>query len=96
MVDSQVSAGILSWFTVADWKKGLAFTVLWAYVYQLTAWPLLFWGTTLITAFTGFQIPAPPIVPWEQLIAGTTTLATVGGLQALRDKWTAPEEPRVP
>jgi hypothetical protein len=30
-------------------------------------------------------MPAPPIVPWEQLIAGTTTLATIGGIQAWRE-----------
>lgn len=78
----------LAWFTVADWKRSLAMVVLWAYAYALVAWPLLFWLTTIITSLYGVQMPAPPIVPWEQLIAGTTTLATVGGLQALRDKWT--------
>ena len=79
----------LAWFRVEDWKRSIALTILAAYAYQLVAWPLLFWLTTLLTMFTGTQWPAPPIVPWEQLLAGTTTLAAVGGIQAWRrDKQT--------
>lgn len=69
-----------------DWKRGIALTILWAYAYALVAWPMLFWATTLLTVWTGAHWPAPPIVPWEQLFAGTTTLATVGGIQAWRDR----------
>ena len=69
-----------------DWRRGIALVILWAYAYQLVLWPWLFWGTTIATALTGQQVPAPVIVPWEQLLAGTTTLATVGGITAWRDK----------
>lgn len=72
-------------FTPDDWRRGIALVILWAYAYQLVAWPLLFWLMTLLTLRTGVQWPAPPIVPWEQLGVGTTTLATVGGIQAWRD-----------
>ena len=68
-----------------DWKRAIALVILWSYFYALVAWPLLFWATTLLTAFTTQQWPAPPIVPWEQLFAGTTTLATVGGIQTWRE-----------
>lgn len=74
------------WLNPEDWKRGIALVILWAYGYQLVFWPLAFWGTTLLTLFTGMQWPAPPIVPWEQLMTGTTTLATVGGIQAWRDR----------
>lgn len=76
----------MRWFKVDDWKRGIALVILWAYAYQLVAWPLVFWATTLLSAFTGLQWPAPPVVPWEQLVAGTTTLAAVGGIQTWRDK----------
>jgi hypothetical protein len=68
-----------------DWKRGIALVILWAYGYQLVAWPLLFWATTIVSAFWR-QFPAPPIVPWEQLFAGTATLATVGGIQTWRER----------
>ena len=73
-------------FTPDDWRRGIALVILWAYAYQLVAWPLLFWMASFLTLYTGSQWPAPPIVPWEQLFAGTTTLATVGGIQAWRDR----------
>lgn len=73
------------WLTPDDWKRGIALVILWAYGYQLVAWPILFWITCLLTMGTGAQWPGPPIVPWEQLAAGTTTLAGVGGIQAWRD-----------
>lgn len=75
-----------------DWKRSIALVILWAYGYQLVFWPLAFWATTLLTMATGNQWPAPPIVPWEQLFAGTTTLATVGGIQAWRDKISSGQE----
>lgn len=86
-------AVIARWFTPEDWKRSIALVILWAYAYQLVAWPLIFWLTTLLTAYTGTQVPAPPVVPWEQLFAGTTTLAAVGGIQAWRDKAHNTSEP---
>ena len=77
--------GWLHWLNPDDWKRGVALVILWAYAYQLVAWPILFWGTTLLTLFTGQQWPAPAIVPWEQLAAGTATLATVGGIETWRE-----------
>jgi hypothetical protein len=68
-----------------DWKRGIAMVILYAYAYQLVAWPILFWLTTLLTLLTSVQWPSPPIVPWEQLTAGTATLATVGGIQVWKD-----------
>lgn len=68
-------------FTPEDWKHGVAIVILWAYFYQLVAWPAIFWFMALLTLWTGVQWPAPPIVPWEQLTAGTTTLAAVGGIE---------------
>jgi hypothetical protein len=76
---------VLAWFTPADWKRAIALVILWAYAYQLVVWPTLFWLTTLASALYGTQIPAPPIVPWEQLVAGTGTLATVGGIETWRE-----------
>lgn len=69
-----------------DWKRSIALVILWAYGYQLVLWPLLFNAATLLSAATGWVVPAPVIVPWEQLLAGTTTLATVGGIQAWRER----------
>jgi len=77
---------IFKWLTPHDWKRGIAFVILWAYGYQLVAWPLVFWVTTLLTALGGYQVPTPPIVPWEQLFAGTATIATVGGIESWREK----------
>lgn len=71
---------------VDDWKRSIALVILWAYAYQLVAWPLLSWAMLIAAAVLGGVWPAPPIVPWEQLVAGTTTLATVGGIQTWRDK----------
>jgi hypothetical protein len=68
-----------------DWKRGIALVILWAYAYQLVIWPLWFNLTTLFSVLAGFQLPAPIIIPWEQLLAGTTTLGTVGGIQVWRE-----------
>jgi hypothetical protein len=76
--------------TPDDWKRGVALVILWAYGYQLVLWPLWFNAVVFLNAVAGASLPAPVIVPWEQLLAGTTTLATVGGIQAWRDKH-APE-----
>jgi hypothetical protein len=77
---------MLAALAVDDWKRSVAMVILYAYGYQLVAWPLLAWGTTLFTAFTGFNLPVPPIVPWEHLMAGTTTLAAIGGIQTWRER----------
>ncbi len=79
---------------VEDWKRGVALVILYAYGWQLCAWPLAAWITTLITAFTGFALPVPPILPWEHMIAGTTTLAAIGGIQTWRERGQAHEEPK--
>lgn len=73
---------ILRWFNVEDWKRGLALVILWCYAYQLIVWPILWWAVAIANAY-GVVLPLPPIIPWEQLAAGTGTLAAVGGLQ----KW---------
>jgi len=77
---------LLARLDVEDWKRGVALVILYAYGYQLCAWPLLAWGTTLVTAFTAYALPVPPIVPWEILMSGTTTLATIGGIQTWRER----------
>lgn len=77
---------------IEDWKRSIALVIMWAYAYALLGWPLLFWITTVISALTSHQVPAPPVVPWEQLFAGTTTLATIGGIQTWRDKISAAKD----
>jgi hypothetical protein len=69
-----------------DWRRGIAMVILWAYGYQLVIWPLWFNLATLLSSLTGLQIPAPVIIPWEQLMTGTATLGTVGGIQAWRER----------
>jgi hypothetical protein len=85
-----VSKLLLAWITPEDWKRGIALVILWAYAYQLVAWPLLFWVTTLLTLFTTKQWPAPPLVPWEHLLTGTSTLGMVGGIETWREKRASP------
>jgi hypothetical protein len=69
-----------------EWRRSIALVILWAYAYQLCIWPLWFNLAVILNAMFNLSIPAPIIVPWEQLLAGTTTLGTVGGIQAWRDK----------
>jgi hypothetical protein len=69
-----------------DWKRGVALVVLYAYAYQLVIWAPLAWLTTLVAALSGAALPVPPIVPWEHLLTGTTTLATIGGISAWKDQ----------
>jgi hypothetical protein len=78
-------------FTPDDWKRSIALVILWAYAYQLVVWPILFYASVIATAH-GLTWPAPVIVPWEQLLAGTTTLATVGGIQAWKETKVAENE----
>jgi hypothetical protein len=77
---------LFAWLQPDDWKRSIALVILFAYAYQLVVWPWLFWLTTLLTTFTGTQWPGPVIVPWEQLLAGTGTLATVGGIETWRER----------
>ena len=73
-------------FNPEDWKRSIAMVILWAYGYQLVVWPLWFSLTNYVNYILDLSLPAPVIVPWEQLMAGTTTLGTVGGIQAWREK----------
>lgn len=76
-----------------DWKRGVAMVILWAYGYQLVVWPLWFNISTLISALTSLHVPAPTIIPWEQLMTGTATLGTVGGIHAWRERGVAEVKP---
>lgn len=76
----------MKWFNPEDWKRGVALVILWAYAYQLVFWPIGSWVMALLTLFTDKQWPSLFIVPWEQLAAGTATLATIGGIQTWREK----------
>lgn len=71
---------------VEDWKRSVALVILYAYGWQLCVWPIAAWTTTLIASFTGHPLPVPPILPWEHMIAGTTTLAAIGGIQTWRER----------
>jgi len=63
------------------WRQHVASVITLSYGYQLVAWPLLFWVSVI------FELPAPPLLPWEHLAVGTGTLATVLGLDITRDKF---------
>ena len=69
-----------------DWKRTYAFTVVYGYMYDIIFWPLAFWGTTIFTALTGVQFPAPPLVPWEQLAVAAGLLVGIGAVQFKRDQ----------
>lgn len=69
-----------------NWKQNYAAIVVYGYAYDIIAWPLLFWGTTIGTSVTGVQWPGPPLVPWEQLAVATANLAVIGAVQIFRDK----------
>ena len=77
---------LLARLDVDDWKRSIALVILYAYGWQLCGWPMAAWLTTLIIAFTGFPLPVPPLLPWELLAAGTLQLATIGGIQAWRER----------
>jgi hypothetical protein len=87
---------ILETFSPEDWKRGIAMVILWAYAYQLLIWPAWFNIITLLNQLYGLSLPAPVLIPWEQMLAGTTTLGTIGGIQAWRDKNTPPDAGVVP
>ena len=68
-----------------NWRKYVAMVIVLAYTYQLIVWPLAFWLSTLLTTMSGLQWPGPPIVPWEHLLTGTATMATIAGIDVARD-----------
>jgi len=78
--------GFLAGMKVDDWKRGIALVILWTYAYQLVAWVPITWACDLASTWLGVKVPGPPIVPWEALISGTGTLATVGSIQTWRDR----------
>lgn len=63
----------------------VALVILWSYTYQLVIWPTLWWFVAIVNVY-GLTLPLPPIIPWEQLTAGTMTLATIGGIQTMRER----------
>lgn len=69
-----------------DWKRTYALTVVYGYMYQIIFWPCLYWISTILTLRTDTQWPAPPILPWEHLLAATANLAVIGGVQFMRDR----------
>jgi hypothetical protein len=77
---------LLKFLKPDDWRRGYALVILWAYGYQLVVWPIWFNATVILSAIFDVSIPSPIIVPWEQLIAGTTTLASIGAIHAIREK----------
>lgn len=79
---------------VEDWKRGVALVILYAYGWQLCGWPIAAWITTLITAFTGFALPVPPILPWELMMSGTVTLAGIGGIETWRERGQHADPPK--
>jgi len=78
---------LLAWFGIKDWKRGIALVILWAYAYQLCAWPPLWWLAALANAY-GVVMPLPPLLPWELLAAGTAQLASIGSIQVWRERGT--------
>jgi len=76
----------LSLFKGDDWKRVFAWIVVYGYAYDVVVWPIAFWGTTIATAFTGFQFPAPPLVPWEQLAVMTVNLGVIGTVELFKRK----------
>lgn len=77
---------ILGWLHVEDWKRAVALVILYAYAYQLIFWPLAHWSQTIMGVIFGGIWPSPPLLPWEHLLAGTTTLGTIGGIAAWRER----------
>lgn len=76
----------LKLFQGDDWKRVFAWIVVYGYAYDVIIWPFTFWMTTLATAFFDHQIPAPPLVPWEQLAVMTANLAVIGTVELFKAK----------
>jgi hypothetical protein len=68
------------------WKRLYAWLVVYGYFWQIVVWGPLFWLTTLLTAFTGQPWPAPPVLPWEHLLAATANLAVIGTVELFKDR----------
>jgi hypothetical protein len=73
-------------FKSDEWKRIYAWVVVYGYAYDIIFWPYAFWASTIVTSVTGFQMPAPPLVPWEQLAVATANLAVIATVQLMRDK----------
>ena len=80
-------------FTGEDWKLAFAWICVWGYAYDVVIWPLVFWITTLLSTFTRWQWPAPPLVPWEQLAVMTANLAVIGTVQLFKDRQKSKDDP---
>lgn len=68
------------------WKRLYAWIVVYGYAWQIVVWGPLFWLTSILTALTGHQWPAPPVLPWEHLLAATANLGVIGTVQLFRDR----------
>jgi hypothetical protein len=73
-------------FMKDDWKLAYALVVVYGYAYNIIAWGPLFWLSTLITTGTGHQIPAPPLLPWEHLMAATANLGVIGTIELFKQQ----------
>lgn len=75
-----------------DWKSAIAWLIFWAYAYALLINPALAWICIFLTAFSKqifgepVAIPVPAAPDWSLLATSTGTLATVGGIEAIRDR----------
>jgi hypothetical protein len=87
---------LLKVLNILDWKRAYALIVVYGYLWQIVIWGPLFWATTLISTFTGMQIPAPPVLPWEHLLVATSNLAVIGAVQFVRDKYKVPKNEGTP
>lgn len=77
---------VMAMLRAVDWKRTYALTCVYGLMYDIIAWPMLFWGTTILTASTDRQIPGPPLVPYEHLFAAFAGLGVVGAVQFVRDR----------
>jgi hypothetical protein len=86
-------------FDRADWKGAIAWLIFWAYAYALLINPMLVWVCVFLTAFSTkifgepIAIPFPSAPDWSLLATATTTLATIGGIEAIRDRTKRPDSP---
>jgi hypothetical protein len=71
--------------TPEDLHRGVGLIILWAYGYQLAFWGPMWWLCALANTY-GIAMPLPPLIPWEQLLVGTTTLASISGIKAWSEK----------
>lgn len=90
-MDKETLLSLVKAMMASDWKRIYALTVVYGYMYQIIFWPMAFWLTTILTLRTDLQWPAPPLLPWEYLLAATANLAVIGSVQMLRDRGTHKE-----